>query len=364
MKLSDFEYELPEELIAQQPAPCRDAARLFVHDLSRDASEHVHVRDLTRFLREGDLLVVNDTRVIPARCIGRRASGGKVEMLFLEPQEGVPRGWKALVHPARKLRAGESVSLEQGAFRVRMVERFQRADGRIEPEWVVEFPEDCAGEIAGRTLLEHYGRIPLPPYIRRDPHGPVEEEDRERYQTVFARRPGAVAAPTAGLHFTPELLAELERCGVRRASVTLHVGYGTFRPLKGEHVEGHRLHAERFELSGVVVEEVERARGSGGRVIAVGTTSVRVLETCVFEGGRVAERSGRTDLFLRPGSSFRVVDALFTNFHLPRSSLLLLACAFGGKERVLRIYREAIERKYRFYSYGDAMFLHGRTRES
>ncbi len=362
MKLSEFDYALPQELIAQAPSPERDAARLFAHDLTADVSQHRLVQDLPDLLRAGDLLVANDTRVIPARCYGRRASGGEVEFLFLEPV-GVPPGrtWRALVHPARKLKVGETVSVERGAFEVRMIERPRDDAGDLAPEWVVEVRGERAGEPG--ELLERFGRVPLPPYIRRQERDPAAEADRERYQTVFASASGAVAAPTAGLHFTHRLLEHLSERGIRRANVTLHVGYGTFQPLKGDSVEEQRLHSERFELSESVVEEIDRARKAGGRVVAVGTTSVRVLETCSLPTGRVEARSGRTDLFLVPGAPFRVVDALFTNFHLPRSSLLLLVCAFGGKERILRLYREAVDRRYRFYSYGDAMLLHGRPRD-
>jgi S-adenosylmethionine:tRNA ribosyltransferase-isomerase len=363
VRLSDFEYDLPAESIAQHPAGRRDAARLLVHDLASGRTEHARVRDLPRFLRPDDLVVVNDTRVIPARCLGRRSSGGEVEVLFLEPVEGAAGAWKALVHPARKLHPGERLSMQGGAFELRMVERGRHADGTLEPHWIVELPAGPGSDGVDPELLERHGSIPLPPYILRDPSA-SPAEDRERYQTVFAARPGAVAAPTAGLHFTPELFLELERSGVRRASVTLHVGYGTFRPLKAEDVESERLHEERFELPRSVVEAVARARRAGGRVVAVGTTTVRVLESSALPGGLVAERSGRTDLFLRPGSPFRVVDALFTNFHLPRSSLLLLVCAFGGRERVLELYREAVAEGYRFYSYGDAMLLTGRGRDA
>jgi S-adenosylmethionine:tRNA ribosyltransferase-isomerase len=363
MKLSDFDYELPEDSIAQHPAARRDEARLLAHDLALGTTEHARVRDLARLLRPDDLVVVNDTRVIPARCQGRRASGGEVELLFLEPLTE-ERRWSALVHPARKLRPGERIAVEGGAFELRMVERRRQEDGTPDPAWVVELPPGPGSAGEDPELLERFGHVPLPPYIQRAPAELRAREDRERYQTVFAARPGAVAAPTAGLHFTPELLADLAQRGVRRASVTLHVGYGTFRPLKAEDVERERLHSERFELAPAVAAEVERARRAGGRVVAVGTTSARVLESCAVAGGRVLPRAGRTDLFLRPGSPFRVVDVLFTNFHLPRSSLLLLTCAFGGRERVLALYREALSAGYRFYSYGDALLLTGRARDA
>ncbi len=356
MKLSDFDYELPPERIAQRPAGKRDAARLLVHDVAADATEHRTFADLPLLLRAGDLLVLNDTRVLPARLYGRRASGGAVEFLFLEPVAPGATAWTAMVNPARKLKPGEVVTLEGGALEARLLER-------PGDEWHVELraPDDPDANVV--ALLERHGRMPLPPYIERgdrarrlDP--PAEDTlDRERYQTVYAARAGAVAAPTAGLHFTRELLAELEDRGVHRATVTLHVGAGTFLPVAAENVEDHEMHAERFTLPAETVEAVRAARAAGGRVVAVGTTSVRVLE---HGGGELVPGTGETRLFLRPGSPFRVVDAMLTNFHLPRSTLLMLVSAFAGRERVLRLYREAIERGYRFYSYGDAMLLSGR----
>ena len=339
MKLSDFDYELPPERIASRPAERRDAARLFVHDVARDATEHARVAELERFLDPGDLLVVNDTRVLPARVHARRASGGAVELFFLAPA-GEGRAWRALAHPARRLKPGEELQIERGGARARLV-------ARPDAEWRVELfdPADPAASV--EALLERVGHVPLPPYIERAD----DEADRERYQTVFAAVPGAVAAPTAGLHFTPELLARLDARGVRRASVTLHVGAGTFLPVQSEDPREHAMHSERYELT------PDTARAAGGRVVAVGTTSARVLETCAGEGGELNPGAGETRLFLLPGAPFRAVDALLTNFHLPRSTLLMLVSAFAGRERILRLYGEAIERGYRFYSYGDAMLL-------
>ncbi len=347
MKVSDFDYELPAERIAQQPARPRDAARLLVHDPAGRGTEHRHVRDLDEILRAGDLLVVNDTRVRPARLCGQRATGGLVELLLLEARED--GRWRALARPAARLRAGEELELEGGRAIARPVERGSGG------EWIVELRDSAGGDV--EPLLERVGRMPLPPYIRR-PRGvdPLRELDREDYQTVFARELGAVAAPTAGLHFTPELLERLERVGIERAALTLHVGEGTFRPVAVEDTDAHEMHAESYELPASTVDAVARCRERGGRVVAVGTTSVRVLETCARSGELRAE-VGDTRLFLTPGSSFRVVDVLLTNFHLPRSTLLMLVSAFVGRERMLALYAEAIERGYRFYSFGDAMLL-------
>jgi S-adenosylmethionine:tRNA ribosyltransferase-isomerase len=355
VKVAEFDYSLPEGAIAQEPASPRDAARLLVHDVARDRTEHARVRELDRWLRAGDLLVVNDTRVRNARLVGRRASGGAVELLLLEALERPGATlWRALLRPAAKLKPGERIELEGGALAARMEERGEGGEWRLRLE--------APGPL--EEAIERAGRAPLPPYIRR-PRGEdaLRERDRAWYQTPFARELGAVAAPTAGLHFTPELLERLERAGVERAAVTLHVGEGTFQPVTAADTREHRMHAERYLLPEATAEAVERCRARGGRVVAVGTTSVRTLETCAAGGGTVRAAAGETRLFLEPGARFRVVDALLTNFHLPRSTLLMLVSAFAGRERVLRLYREALEQGYRFYSYGDAMLLHGRERD-
>jgi len=353
MKLSDFDYELPPERIASRPAERREDARLLVHDVARDATQHTTVAELERFLAPGDLLVVNDTRVLPARVRARRGSGGAVELLFLEPAGPPERVWRALARPARRLKPGEELALERSAVRARLV-------ARAEDGWLVELrdPQDPGAPV--EALLERVGHVPLPPYIERED----DEQDRERYQTVFAAVPGAVAAPTAGLHFTPELLARLEARGVRRAAVTLHVGAGTFLPVQSDDPRAHPMHAERYVLPPATARAVLATRAAGGRVVAVGTTSARVLETCADRAGGLRAGADETRLFLLPGAPFRVVDALLTNFHLPRSTLLMLVSAFAGRERVLRLYREAVERGYRFYSYGDAMLLLGRGGEA
>ena len=349
MKVSDFDYELPPERIAAHPAEPRDAARLLVHRRGADTSEHRRVRELTEVLEPGDLLVVNDTRVRSARLLGRRASGGAVELLLVD-RDAAGR-WRSLVKPAGRLRPGERLELEGGALVARLLERARTADGGLAPEWWLELEGDGDPE----QLVERHGHMPLPPYILRARGSqPDSPEDRERYQTVYAREPGAVAAPTAGLHFTPELLAALEARGVARASVTLHVGLGTFQALAVEDTDAHRMHSERYELSPETARAVAQTRARGGRVVAVGTTSVRVLESCADDEGRLRPGRGDTALFLVPGARFRVVDALLTNFHLPKSTLLMLVSAFAGRERVLRLYAEAILRGYRFYSYGDA----------
>ncbi|MFT7542324.1 MAG: S-adenosylmethionine:tRNA ribosyltransferase-isomerase, partial [Gammaproteobacteria bacterium] len=354
--------DLPPELIAKEPAADRDGSRLLVHAVERDETTHVAFRDLPQFLNSGDLLVVNDTRVVPTRLVGKRESGGRVEFLLLEPAPTTSRAWLAFVNPARKPKPGERIAVEGGALLVEMIERPLDSDGRPGMEWMLRLlgPDGEAGN--DLELLEAYGRVPLPPYIERGDeesarHADRAEEDRRRYQTVYANEAGAVAAPTAGLHFTPELLAELEAKGVQRASVTLHVGPGTFRPVEVEDVRDHPMHAERFVLPQATVDAVAATRARGGRIVAVGTTSVRVLESCVQEDGTLRAQSGSTDIFLYPGRELRVIDALITNFHLPHSTLLMLVSAFIGRERTLQIYSDAVARRYRFYSFGDAMLL-------
>ena len=357
MKVSDFDYELPEELIAQEAREPRDAARLLVSERETCAVTHAHVRELGRWLRAGDLLVANDTRVIPARLFARRASGGEIEVLLLEPCEGAPDSsqWRAFVRPSRRLKVGECLSVGAGELTVQLVERVTDAAGQLLGPWVVEL--QTPGDVSLAAQLEESGRPPLPPYIRRTPDDARLECDRERYQTMFARAAGAVAAPTAGLHFTPRLIDELQGAGVELTQVTLHVGEGTFRPIQVDSVADHRMHAEVYVVSPETVAAVERCRARGGRVVAIGTTSVRALESSLDADGRLVARSGSTELFLVPGSRFHVVDALLTNFHLPKSSLLMLVSALAGTERVLELYREAVRERYRFFSYGDAMLI-------
>jgi S-adenosylmethionine:tRNA ribosyltransferase-isomerase len=358
VKVADFDYELPEDRIAQQPVEPRDDARLLVHDIERDATRHLLVRDLPEVLAAGDLLVVNDTRVRPARLHGKRRSGGAVELLVLGP--AVERGrWRAMVRPAKRLKAGEILELAGGAVEARACDRELDARGHGGSSWTFEIRAASGDGSSVEECLERFGTMPLPPYIRRPVAGAENERDRAWYQTLFARESGAVAAPTAGLHFTRALLATLAERGVERTEVTLHVGAGTFQPVTATEIEDHAMHAETYHVCEAASLAVERARARRGRVVAVGTTSARTLESACDDAGRVRARSGDTSLFITPGYRFRAVDALLTNFHLPRSTLLMLVSALAGRERILRLYGEAIERGYRFYSYGDAMLLVG-----
>jgi S-adenosylmethionine:tRNA ribosyltransferase-isomerase len=337
-----LDYPLPAELIARHPAPEREQARLCV--VRRAGCEHAHVRDLERLLAPGALLVVNDTRVLPARLRGRRLpGGGRVELLLVERAPGEGDGWLALGKPGRRLRAG--VELELGASLRGSVEGTTEGLLRVRL-WAHD-------GIGVEAALEQDGEVPLPPYLGR----PAEAADRERYQTVYARVPGAVAAPTAGLHFSEALLARLRARGVEITAVTLHVGPGTFLPVAAADLDEHPMHAEPFEIAAEAAEAIGRARARGAPVVAVGTTVVRALESAAREDGSLAASRGATRLLIQPGHRFKVVDALLTNFHLPRSTLLALVYAFAGRERVRAAYREAIALGYRFYSYGDAMLL-------
>jgi S-adenosylmethionine:tRNA ribosyltransferase-isomerase len=348
LRTDDFDYELPEDLIAQEPAARREDARLCVLDRASGAVRHRGIADLPELLRPGDLLVVNDTRVVAARVFARRATGGRVEVFLLGPSPEAPGAWTALVRAGGALRDGEELSLEGDAGQVRALRRV--APGT----WLV----DAAGGDLER-VMERAGHMPLPPYIRRGRDDPREAMDRERYQTVFASKPGAVAAPTAGLHLTEALLARLADREIATARLTLHVGLGTFKPIDTDDVEGHAMHEERYEIPRETADAVRRTRAAGGRVVAVGTTSVRTLESssAASADGLPAAGSGATSLFITRREQFRVVDALLTNFHLPRSTLLVLVAAFAGRERVLAAYREAIRERYRFFSYGDAMLI-------
>lgn len=339
--LDALDYELPPECIAQEPIEPRDAARLLVLGRDTGGLEHAHVRDLGRWLAPGDLLVRNVTKVLPARLRGRKATGGAAEALLLD--EGpLPRQHDALLRCRGRNRVGQKLHFEGPA-------------GTLEAE-IVALHDDGSVRVAfGPGPSPHaLGETPLPPYIRRDQR---RDEDAERYQTVYARVPGSVAAPTAGLHFTDGLLGELDRAGVAIADVVLHVGAGTFRPLRNEDLQRGELHEERFSVPEATRTAVAETRERSGRVIAVGTTSARVLEHSHDRDGRIHAGEGTTRLLLGPDSSFHVVDALLTNFHLPRSSLLLLVAGFAGRDRVLGAYAEAVGRGYRFYSYGDAMLI-------
>lgn len=349
-RVADFDFELPDELIAQTPSPVRDRSRLLVVDRSTGSLTDAVFADIGAWLLAGDLLVVNDTRVFPARLVGRRQpSGGRVE-LFLVADRG-DGTWEALARPAARLRTGTRVHVGDDTDRLDVEVVGELPDGRR----AIRFH----GEGSLWERLERVGRTPLPPYIRRDVASPGGDAtvDRDRYQTVYAEHRGAIAAPTAGLHFTPALLEDLARGGIERAAVTLHVGYGTFQPVRVDRVEDHTVAAEQYVVSEVTSKAFEAARSRGGRVVAVGTTTTRALETAVDEDGALRAGAGSTELFLRPGSEFRAVDALVTNFHLPQSSLLMLVAAFAGRELVLEAYRHAVREGYRFYSYGDAMLI-------
>ncbi len=335
MRRADFHYELPEHLIAQQPLAERSASRLLTLDGASGALADRQFRELPQLLERGDLLVFNDTRVIPARLFALKESGGKVELLLERPLDGA----QALVHARASKPLKPAMRLSSRGGVIRVVER--RAD-----LWVVELPEPPL------NFFERYGQMPLPPYIRRDP----DAADSTRYQSVFARKRGAVAAPTASLHFDGELLAAIEARGVERAFVTLHVGAGTFQPVRTDAVGAHVMHAEFVEVSEAACEAVARTRARGGRVVAVGTTVVRALESAAGKG-RLEPYVGDSSLFIVPGFKFQVVDAMVTNFHLPESTLLMLVSAFAGREAVLAAYRHAVDAQYRFFSYGDAMFV-------
>ena len=333
----DFDYSLPEEAIAQEPLPRGRSRLLHLDEAGR--CHHHRVGDLPGLLHEGDLLVVNDTKVIPARLLAQRPdTGGRLELLLVDRLSAT--GWVALARPGKRARPGARFELDE-RLEVEVTKKLD--EGRIE----VAFSEPV------EPHLDRLGHVPLPPYIRRDD----QESDHENYQTVFASRPGAVAAPTAGLHFTRELLDKLRGAGIGRTEITLHVGIGTFRPVTVEQIESHRMEAERFVISESAAAAIHQTRANGGRIVAVGTTVVRTLESAIDSQGRIRSTSGRTDLFIRPGFSFQVVDALLTNFNLPRSTLLMLVSAFAGREPVLEAYRQALAEGYRFYSYGDCMLV-------
>ncbi len=338
MKLSDFMYDLPEERIAQTPVEPRDHSRLMVVRRDTGAIEHKHFYDVIDYLNPGDALVINDTRVIPARLYGERPTGGACEVLLLK--QLAPKKWETLVKPGKKLKPGAEIVFGDGRLRGRVLETTD-VGGRI-----VAF--ECEGTF--EAVLDELGEMPLPPYIHE------ALEDRERYQTVYAKREGSAAAPTAGLHFTPELLEKIREKGIEIVPVLLHVGLGTFRPVKVENVEDHHMHTEYFEVSEEAAEKVNAARARGNRVIAVGTTSVRTLESAC-ESGKLLPMRGDTGIFIRPGYRYQMVDALITNFHLPGSTLMMLVSALYDREKILAAYELAVKEQYRFFSFGDAMLI-------
>jgi S-adenosylmethionine:tRNA ribosyltransferase-isomerase len=349
VRVDAFDFDLPPALIAQTARP-RGTSRLMIVDRAARQFREASIADLPGVLAPGDLLVLNDTRVFPARLLGRRdPSGGAAEVLLLEREDDAQ--WQALVHPGQKLKPGTRVRVEDAArapgvaIDVEMLERrfFGRRLVRLE----------ATGAASIDAAVDALGHVPLPPYIARED----TPEDRERYQTVFARVRGSIAAPTAGLHFDDGLLARLRDAGIARTSITLHVGYGTFKPVRAEHVEEHRVDAETFDVPEATARAIAAARAAGRRVLAVGTTTTRAIESAASRDGIVRAGGGATELFIRPGHTFRAVDALLTNFHLPKSSLLMLVAAFAGRDLVLAAYRDAVARGFHFYSYGDAMLL-------
>lgn len=348
MRTDQLDYELPEDLIAQHPSAQRCQSRMLVLHRADGGLEDRLFADLPEYLRAGDCLVLNDTKVLPARFFCRKATGGRLEGLFLE--ETAEGCWKVLLKNAGKLKPGARLTFldRQGRLRQDMEVLERLGEG----QWIIRPVSAAPAEV----ILHAIGTAPLPPYIKRPVCPEHPEEDLSRYQTVYARRPGAVAAPTAGLHFDKTLMERLERMGVRTAYLTLHVGLGTFRPIQTETLEEHTMHSERYEISPQAAEIINTAAKTGGRIIAVGTTSVRTLETAA-ENGQVLASAGQTDLFTTPGYSFKIVDAMITNFHLPRSTLLALVAAFAGLETIKTAYRHAVQERYRFYSYGDAMLI-------
>ena len=341
MKTSDFYYDLPEELIAQTPIRQRDTSRLMTLDRKTGAVEHHHFYELVDYLNPGDCLILNDSRVLPARLLGQRLpGGGACEVLLL-----IDRGdktWECLVRPGRKMRTGAKLSFGDGQLTAQVVGELEGGNRLVRFDYEGIFLE----------VLERLGKMPLPPYIKE------ELQDRERYQTVYAKVVGSAAAPTAGLHFTPELLEKIAAKGVGIGYVTLHVGLGTFRPVKEDTVEGHEMHSEFCTIPQETADLINRTKAAGGRCVCVGTTSCRTLESWAAEDGHMEAKAGWTDIFIYPGYRFKVMDALVTNFHLPESTLIMLVSAFAGREHTLAAYEAAVKESYRFFSFGDAMFLY------
>ena len=339
MKLDEFDYILPEELIAQVPIEKRDESRLMVLDRQNKTIEHKTFKQIIDYLEEGDCLVRNNTKVIPARLYGKKDTGANVEFVLLKQIEGDI--WASIVRPGNKLKPGSKVIFGNGILEAEILEIMEGGTRKVEFKYEGIFNE----------ILDKIGLMPLPPYI----HETLKEKDR--YQTVYAKYDGSAAAPTAGLHFTPELLEQIEKKGIKIANVTLHVGIGTFRPVKEENIEDHKMHTEHFYIKKEDVDKINDTKKRGKRIIAVGTTSCRVLETIADEHGNVRETEGDTDIYIYPGYKFKCIDGLITNFHLPKSTLLMLVSALADKEYILKAYNEAVKEKYRFFSFGDAMFI-------
>lgn len=340
MKTSDFYFDLPEELIAQDPLEDRSSSRLMVLDKNTGEITHRIFRDITEYLHPGDCLVINDTKVIPARLIGAKEdTGAKIEILLLKRKENDI--WETLVKPGKKCRPGAKVVFGNGELRAEILEVLEDGNRLVQFSYEGIFEE----------VLDRLGQMPLPPYITH------KLQDKNRYQTVYAKYEGSAAAPTAGLHFTKELLKEIEDSGVRIARVTLHVGLGTFRPVKVENVLEHHMHSEYYHVSKEAADIINDTRKNGGRVISVGTTSTRTLESVAQDDGTIVSGSGNTEIFIYPGYQFKAIDCLITNFHLPESTLLMLVSALAGKDHILAAYEEAVKERYRFFSFGDAMFI-------
>lgn len=341
MNTKDFYYDLPEELIAQDPLLNRSSSRLMLLDKETGEIEHKHFYDILDYLNPGDCLVLNETKVIPARLYGvKEDTGAQVEVLLLHRKD--KEHWECLVKPGKKLKPGARISFGDGRLKAEIVDILEEGNRLIRFEFSGIFEE----------VLDQLGEMPLPPYITH------KLEDRTRYNTVYAKEEGSAAAPTAGLHWTKELLEQCEAKGVEILRITLHVGLGTFRPVKMEEVEKHHMHSEYYSVSKEVAEKIEASKKRGGRVICTGTTSCRALESAARESGKIEAKSGWTDIFIYPGFSFKVMDALITNFHLPESTLLMLVSALSSREKILHAYEEAVKEKYRFFSFGDAMFIH------
>lgn len=340
MKTSDFYYDLPEELIAQDPLEDRSSSRLLVLDKETGETSHHVFKEIVNYLNPGDCLVINDTKVIPARLIGaREGTGAKIEVLLLK--RGADDVWETLVKPGRKAKPGTRISFGDGLLVGEVIDVVEEGNRLIRFEYEGIFEE----------ILDQLGQMPLPPYITH------QLKDRDRYNTVYAEHPGSAAAPTAGLHFTPALLEEIKKKGVEIAHVTLHVGLGTFRPVKVDDVEHHHMHSEFYMIDEEAAEKINRTKDAGKRVICVGTTSCRTIESAADENGRLKACSGRTEIFIYPGYQFKILDCLITNFHLPESTLIMLVSALAGREHVLAAYEEAVRERYRFFSFGDAMFI-------
>lgn len=340
MELKDFHFDLPEELIAQEPIANRDMSRLLVLGKNNGEIAHRRFRDILEYLKAGDCLVLNNTRVIPARLFGvKKDSLGSIEFLLLNRKE--KDIWEVMLRPGKKAKPGAVFLFGDGELKGEILEILEGGNRLVKFHYQGIFEE----------VLDRLGNIPLPPYIKK------QLEDRERYQTVYSKHEGSAAAPTAGLHFTKELLEQLESAGIKLAYVTLHVGLGTFRPVKVDNIEEHKMHSEYYELSDENAEIINNAKKAGGRIICVGTTSARTLESIMQKKGELQKDSGWTDIFIYPGYSFRIADGLITNFHLPESTLLMLVSALAGRENIMRAYEEAVEERYRFFSFGDAMFI-------